>query len=90
MKFKPKESLKITVGMMPRAEIILVIAEIGLIQGIFTQSIFSMAVLLVFISVIITPIGLRLLFREPKPSLPAPEYNQKELDKTESGFTEIG
>jgi Kef-type K+ transport system membrane component KefB len=90
MKFKPKESLKITVGMMPRAEIILVIAEIGLIQGIFTQSIFSMAVLLVFISVIITPIGLKLLFREPKVSLPKAEYNQDEFDKTENGYTKIG
>ncbi|NHJ84863.1 MAG: cation:proton antiporter [Asgard group archaeon] len=80
LKFSPKESMRITIGMMPRAEIILVIAEIGLIQGIFSQSIFSMAVLLVFISVIITPIALRLTFREPKPILPCPEYNKDELD----------
>jgi Kef-type K+ transport system membrane component KefB len=89
MKFKPKESLKITVGMIPRAEIILVIAEIGLIQGIFSQSVFSMAILLVFISVIITPIGLKLLFREPKSSLPKSEYNRDELDNIENGYTEI-
>ena len=88
LKFTPKESLRITLGMMPRAEIILVIAEIGLIQGIFTQSIYSMAVLLVFISVIITPIALRLSFREPKPELPCPEYNYEELDKKQNTLNE--
>jgi Kef-type K+ transport system membrane component KefB len=80
LKFSPKESLRVTIGMMPRAEIILVIAEIGLIQGIFSQSIFSMAVLLVFISVIITPIALQLTFREPKPPETCPENNQVELE----------
>ena len=80
LKFSPKESLRVTIGMMPRAEIILVIAEIGLIQGIFSQSIFSMAVLLVFISVIITPIALQLTFRESKPPETCPENNQVELE----------
>ena len=73
---------------MPRAEIILVIAEIGLVQGIFSQSIYSMAVLLVFVSVIITPIALRLVFRDPKPELPCPEYNKDEIENIENGFTE--
>ncbi|MFW9924644.1 MAG: cation:proton antiporter [Candidatus Thorarchaeota archaeon] len=84
LKFSPKDSLKISIGMMPRAEIILVIAEIGLIQGIFSQSIFSAAVLLVFVSVIITPIALRLVFRESKSELPCPEYDKNELDNIEN------
>ena len=88
MKFKPKESLRISVGMMPRAEIILVIAEIGLLQGIFTQSIYSVAVLLVFFTVIITPIALRLSFIEPKPKLPDCEYNTEEIESTEIPITE--
>jgi Kef-type K+ transport system membrane component KefB len=83
MQFKPKDSLKITLGMMPRAEIILVIAEIGLVQGIFSQSIYSMAVLLVFVSIIITPIALRLAFKEPDPALPCPEYNPDEIENPE-------
>lgn len=83
MKFTPRESVRITLGMMPRAEIILVIAEIGLLQGIFSQSIFSMAVLLVFISVIITPIALSLAFRDPPPELPCPEYNVDELENAD-------
>ncbi|MHA1212186.1 MAG: cation:proton antiporter [Candidatus Heimdallarchaeota archaeon] len=63
---KPKDSAKIAIGMMPRAEIVLVIAEIGLLHGIFNQSIYSMAVLLVFVTIIITPIALRLVFKKPK------------------------
>jgi len=75
VRFKPMSSLRISVGMMPRAEIVLVIAEVGLMQGIFDQSIYSMAVLLVFITIIITPIALRLAFRErKKPSLPKDEH----------------
>jgi Kef-type K+ transport system membrane component KefB len=77
--------LKISIGMMPRAEIILVIAEIGLIQGIFNQSVYTMAVLLVFTTIILTPILLRLVFREPK--LPKCEYNEEELLHKENGKT---
>ncbi|MHA1504541.1 MAG: cation:proton antiporter [Candidatus Heimdallarchaeota archaeon] len=89
MKFSPKDSLKISSGMMPRAEIILVIAEIGLVQGIFNQSVYSRAVLLVFTTVILTPIALRLSFREPKPKLPDAEYNEGEILKQENGKTNI-
>ncbi|MHA1188440.1 MAG: cation:proton antiporter [Candidatus Heimdallarchaeota archaeon] len=89
MKFSPKDSLKISFGMMPRAEIILVIAEIGLVQGIFNQSVYSMAVLLVFTTVILTPIALRLSFREPKPKLPDAEYNEGEILKQENDKTNI-
>lgn len=87
MKFSPKDSLRISIGMMPRAEIILVIAEIGLIQGIFNQSVYTMAVLLVFTTVVLTPILLRLVFREPK--LPKCEYNEEEMLINENGKTII-
>ena len=89
MKFSPKDSLKISFGMMPRAEIILVIAEIGLVQGIFNQSVYSMAVLLVFTTIILTPIALRLSFREPKPKLPEVEYNENDIHKQDNGSTII-
>lgn len=61
-----KISLQIAIGMTPRAEIALIIAEIGLDKGIFSQEIFSMAIMLVFISIIITPILLKWSFKEPK------------------------
>ncbi|MHA1125630.1 MAG: cation:proton antiporter [Candidatus Heimdallarchaeota archaeon] len=81
--FKPKDSAKITIGMMPRAEIVLVIAEIGLMHGIFSQSIYSMAVLLVFVTIIITPIALRLAFRKPKAKPPDDEIKDDELNNLE-------
>ncbi|MBN1329754.1 MAG: cation:proton antiporter [Candidatus Heimdallarchaeota archaeon] len=83
IKLKPAESFRITLGMMPQAEIVLVIAEIGLIQGIFTQSIYSVAVLMVFITVIITPLALRLAFRKQEPTIPCADVSQKDQDKGE-------
>ncbi|MHA1121550.1 MAG: cation:proton antiporter [Candidatus Heimdallarchaeota archaeon] len=88
VKFKPKDSTKIAIGMMPRAEIVLVIAEIGLIHGIFNQSIYSIAVLLVFTTIIITPIALRFVFRKPKPDLAETENNLEEIKGLESEKTE--
>ncbi|MHA1552254.1 MAG: cation:proton antiporter [Candidatus Heimdallarchaeaceae archaeon] len=64
--FKPREATQLAVGMMPRAEIVIIIAEIGLLNGIFSQDIFSMAILLVLVTVLITPILLKLVFREKK------------------------
>ncbi len=64
--FKPIESAQLAIGMMPRAEIVIIIAEIGLLNGIFTQDIFSMAILLVLVTVLITPLLLKLVFREKK------------------------
>ncbi|MCG3223485.1 MAG: cation:proton antiporter [Candidatus Heimdallarchaeota archaeon] len=74
--FKPRESAQLAVGMMPRAEIVIIIAEIGLLNGIFTQDIFSMAILLVLVTVLITPLLLKLVFREKKvlePDIPVDE-----------------
>lgn len=85
VKMKPKDSAKIAVGMLPRAEIVLIIAEIGLLQGIFDQSIFSMAVLLVFVTIVITPFAIRFAFRTPKlPVLPEMEYDLDELSEVEN------
>ena len=64
--FDKKSAGQIALGMTPRAEIVLVIAEIGLANAIFTDEIFSMAILLVFITVLITPLLLRWAFRGPK------------------------
>ncbi|MHA1202487.1 MAG: cation:proton antiporter [Candidatus Heimdallarchaeaceae archaeon] len=77
--FKPIESTQLAVGMMPRAEIVIIIAEIGLLNGIFTQDIFSMAILLVLVTVLITPLLLKLVFREKKvlePDTPVDEITE--------------
>ncbi|MCK5409405.1 MAG: cation:proton antiporter [Candidatus Heimdallarchaeota archaeon] len=77
--FKPREATQLAVGMMPRAEIVIIIAEIGLLNGIFTQDIFSMAILLVLVTVLLTPFLLKLVFRE-KPKL--------DIDKNEGDIQE--
>ena len=74
--FDMKSAGQVAVGMMPRAEIVIVIAEIGLLNGIFNQQVFSMAILLVLATVLITPIALKLVFWEKK------QENEKEQQKS--------
>jgi Kef-type K+ transport system membrane component KefB len=61
--FDFRSSGQVAVGMMPRAEIVIVIAEIGLLNGIFSQDIFSMAILLVFVTVLFTPFTIKFVFK---------------------------
>jgi Na+:H+ antiporter len=60
--FKTKESVAIGVGMIPRAEVALIMATLGLHSGIIDSTIFSMTVVTVFVTNILTPILLRLAF----------------------------
>ncbi|MEW6379129.1 MAG: cation:proton antiporter [bacterium] len=66
-KLPTRESLRIGIGMVPRAEVALAVASIGLSQKIINQTDFSMTVLLCLSTAIITPILLRLAFKEPSP-----------------------
>ncbi|MHA1303701.1 MAG: cation:proton antiporter [Candidatus Heimdallarchaeaceae archaeon] len=66
MGFSPKSAGRIAVGITPRAEILLIIAGIGLDNGIFDKNIFTIVILLVFVTVLITPTALQLSFREKK------------------------
>ena len=58
-----RESLAIGVGMIPRAEVALIMATLGLQAGIIDARIFAMTVALVFVSNILTPLLLKLSFR---------------------------
>lgn len=82
--FNLKESGQVAVGMMPRAEIVIVIAEIGLINRIFTQDVFSMAILLVFATVLLTPFALRLVFRNKHDRNDKTEDNEKIVEDNPS------
>jgi Kef-type K+ transport system membrane component KefB len=59
-------SSRIAVGMIPKGEITLVIAAIGLNGGAFAGDIYSIVILLVLTTVFLTPILLRLAFRQSK------------------------
>ncbi|NJE08463.1 cation:proton antiporter [Thermococcus sp. M39] len=54
-KFKPKEALRVGVGMIPRMEVALIMANVALTEGVFDQGIFSIPVTMVIITTIITP-----------------------------------
>ena len=61
--FNLRGSSRIGVGMLPRGEVTLIIAGIGLTSGVIDDEIFSVSILLVVVTSIIAPPGLVLLFR---------------------------
>jgi len=54
-KFKPKEAFQIGVGMIPRMEVGLIMANIGLAEGVLDRGAFSIAVAMVMITTLVTP-----------------------------------
>lgn len=65
--FTPPESLRVGVGMISRGEVGLIIASYGLSRGIIDGTIFAEMVLMVLLTTLITPVGLKLVF--PRASL---------------------
>ena len=65
-KFKWIDCLKIGVGMMTRGEVALIVSQKGLNAGIIESKYFASVILLIIVSSIITPILLKVLYREKK------------------------
>jgi len=61
--FSRKDSLRVGVGMMPRAEVALVVASIGIKAGIVTSTLFSITVMIVLVTSLVTPLLVKLAFR---------------------------
>ncbi|MFN3266749.1 MAG: cation:proton antiporter [Deinococcales bacterium] len=61
-KFNPQESLRVGVGMVSRGEVGLIVAGIGLSRDLINQDIFSIVVLMVIASTLVTPVLLRSSF----------------------------
>ncbi len=61
--FGVKDSLRIGVGMMPRAEVALVMAAIGVKAGVVGGTLFSMTILVVLVTSLITPVLFKLAFK---------------------------
>ena len=68
--FKGKDCLRIGIGMMTRGEVALIVAQKGLDVGMIDSIYFAAVILLILISSILTPICLKLLFREKAPVNP--------------------
>lgn len=67
--FDGKDSLKIGVGMMARGEVALIVAQKGLNAGLMEPVLFSAVIALVIVSSIVTPIILKVLYREKNPKI---------------------
>lgn len=60
--FNNKESLRVGVGMISRGEVGLIIAGYGLAHRIIDRDVFSVMVLMVLVTTMVTPLVLRLVF----------------------------
>ena len=60
--FSPVESLRVGVGMISRGEVGLIVASVGLSAGIIDKQIFSVMVIMVLFTTLVTPVLLRFVF----------------------------
>jgi Kef-type K+ transport system membrane component KefB len=69
---KGQEALQLGVGMIPRGEVTLIIATVGVMEGLIGVDVFSVAVGIVIVTVLLTPLLLRRAFAgAATPNLPA-------------------
>lgn len=61
-----RSSVQIGTGMISRGEVGLIVASVGLAQGLVDQNLFSVMVLMVLVTTLITPILLKIVFAEEK------------------------
>ena len=59
--------------MVPRGEVALIIAGIGLSQGVIGQDLFGVSILMTVITTLIAPIVLIPLFKDPASGLSKPD-----------------
>ncbi|MBK5251841.1 MAG: cation:proton antiporter [Peptostreptococcaceae bacterium] len=72
--FKWKQSLQIGIGMIPRAEVAIIIASLGVGLGVIGNEQLTAVVLMVLITTLITPSLLKLAFKEKEEYV---EYDKK-------------
>jgi Kef-type K+ transport system membrane component KefB len=61
-RFNNLESLRVGIGMISRGEVGLIVAGVGLASGVIDQEIFSLMVIMVLVTTMITPLLLRSVF----------------------------
>jgi Kef-type K+ transport system membrane component KefB len=57
-----REALKVGCGMLPRGEVTLIVATVGITEGLIGVEVFSVAVGIVIVTVLLTPLLLRRVF----------------------------
>ncbi|MCK4720036.1 cation:proton antiporter, partial [bacterium] len=66
------ESLRVGTGMVSRGEVGLIVASVGLSASIISKDIFSVMIIMVLVTTLVTPILLKFLF-PPQPKSEGPE-----------------
>ena len=61
-----RSSVQIGTGMISRGEVGLIVASVGLAQGLVDQNLFSVMVLMVLVTTLVTPVLLKIVFAEEK------------------------
>ncbi|MCZ7570299.1 MAG: cation:proton antiporter [Ardenticatenaceae bacterium] len=61
--FSPRQSLQVGAGMVSRGEVGLIVAAIGIENGLIGDEVFAIAVVVVLVTTLVTPLLLRWLFR---------------------------
>ncbi len=69
--FERKAAFRVGVGMISRGEVGLIIASVGLSAGIIGIEVFSMMILMVLVTTLVTPVWLKAVMPRGKPGDPA-------------------
>ncbi len=81
-RYSLKDSMRVGVGMMARAEVVLVCTQRGIDSGIISASIMPFVLLLILISTLITPLFLKLLYKNDNaPSLMDATYERAQAKR---------
>src|SRR5690554_1603367 len=76
LKFNLLGAFRIGVGMVPRGEVALIVAGIGLSSGFLDQQLFGAAILMTLITTIVAPLILNVILTDKKGSLKEPEKGE--------------
>ena len=66
-KFNHRESMQIGTGMVSRGEVALIVANKGYALGLMSDIYFAPVILVVIVTTIVSPILLKIAYREKKP-----------------------
>jgi Kef-type K+ transport system membrane component KefB len=70
--FDNREALQLGVGMMSRGEVGLIVATLGVSQGLLSAQVFAGVVGVVIVTTLLTPPALRQLFARPSATTQSP------------------
>ena len=82
--FNFRGAMRIGIGMLPRGEVALIIAGIGLASGILNQEIFAIGIMMTLITTVAAPPALVAIFKNDKSGL---RKHEEELPPTEIIFS---